>query len=429
MVNRTILKRAFVHLYKNPLISGSAVIFIGSFVANLLSYFFNLLLGRFLTVSDYGTYATLISVLGLFGIFPSAFTQIFAKFSAVYKAKGDVGKTKTLFVLGFRVIVVFATVLLLILTLSIFNIASFLHISDVFLLLLVFFAIFLSIIGSLPVGVLQGELRVYTLALVSISTPLFKIIIGFILLFLGLQVFGVTLAIITSSLLTMSILFIVFRSNFTNQKITKTNQSLFLREFKKYSFRFFLAALGITILTGIDMIFVKHFFSPVQAGQYAALSLMGRSIFYITAPIYAVFFPLIAQKQERNENIHSTLLLAISIITIGTVVLSFVYFLFPTLILNVFYPAPEYKELIKYLGPFSLYIIIFSIAMLFNSFLLSIGKASVYKINLLVAGIFIVLMYVFHNSFYQLIGVLFFTALLLLVSQVLYYLSTIYGKK
>jgi hypothetical protein len=44
----------------HPLIKGSTIIFVGSLMANLLNYVFNLLLGRFLYFYDYGTYATLI---------------------------------------------------------------------------------------------------------------------------------------------------------------------------------------------------------------------------------------------------------------------------------------------------------------------------------------------------------------------------------
>src|SRR3989338_2316977 len=174
------MKNLITSLFKNPLITGSMILFIGSFSANILSYVFNLLLGRFLSISDYGIYATLISIMGLFGIFPSAFTQIFARFAAAYKAKGQIGKMNTLIFSGFRVISIFASILLLLLLLSIFQIGYFLHITDLFLLFLIFIAIFLSIITSLPIGVLQGELRVYSLAVISVSTPLFKIIIGFI---------------------------------------------------------------------------------------------------------------------------------------------------------------------------------------------------------------------------------------------------------
>lgn len=419
----------FKKIISHPLIKGSTIIFIGSFFASLCNYLFNLILGRFFAPADYGTYAALITFLGLFGIFPSTFTQIFAKFAAVYKAKDETQNINILFASGLRIVSIFAGIIFLFLSVSVFYTSSFLHIQDVRLLFLIFFTIFLSIVASVPAGILQGEMRLSILSLVIISSPFLKIFIGLLMLFLGLKILGVTIAIFLSSLMTLIFLFFLFRNSYKKEKRITINQPPFLKEFKSYSIRFFFSALGIVILTSADIMFVKHFFNPEQAGQYAALSLMGKSIFYLTSPIYFVFFPLIAQKKEKKENMYNTLLLAIGIITLCSVGLSFVYFLFPTTILNIFFPASEYKVLASYLGPFSLYIIIFSIAMLFNNFLLSIGKSGIYKINLLVSALFIVLMYVFHSSFYQIIAVLFSTSLLLLALHLLYYVLTTHDKK
>ncbi len=423
------MKRHIVKAISHPLIKGSTIILIGSLIANLFNYVFNLMLGRFLVVTDYGTYATLISFIGLFGIFPSTFSTIFAKFAAMYKAKEETININALYINGLKMIVTFSLIVFIILCISIFYTSSFLHIYDTKLLILVFLTIFLSMISSVPTGILQGEIRLNVLSFITISSPFFKIAIGFLLLFLGLKILGVTFAIFLSSLITFIFILFLFRHTDSAKKMSSIDQSLFFNQFKKYSFQFFFSTLGITILASTDILFVKHFFSPEKAGQYAALSLMGRSIFYLTSPIYFVFFPLIAQKKEKKENIYNTLLLGILIITLCSVALSFVYFVFPNVILSIFFPAKEYKILTSYLGPFSLYIIIFSIAMLFNNFLLSIGMANIYKINLSVAAVFIVLMYGFHNSFYQIIAVLFITSLLLIGLHLLYYFLKIHGKK
>lgn len=423
------MKKHILRLVKHPLVAGSTVVLIGSLIANTLNYFLNLVLGRFLAVSDYGIYAALMSFLGIFGIFPSALTTIFAKFAAAYKAKGETDSISAVFINGQRIVLLFGTGVLALLSITIFYSSSFLHIQNMGLLLLIFLTISLSIFASLLTGILQGEMRFYLLSILTISTPLLKILIGLLLLFLGMKIFGVTIAIFISSLLPIAIMFLYFWRKYRNEKVSRINQSLFLKEFRGYSLQFFLATLGVSILIGADVILTKHFFSPEKAGQYAALSLMGKSIFYLTSPIYFVFFPLVAQKKERNEGIHGTLLLGIGIITLCSISLSFIYFLFPTSILHIFFPAKEYSILTSYLGPFSLYIIVFSIAMLLNNFLLSIGKTGIYKINLLMSIIYIILIYMFHNSFLQIIEILFLTSFLLLVLQIIYYLSTLYGKK
>lgn len=423
------MKKKIIKLLQHPLIAGSAIIFIGSFIASLLSYSFNLLLGRFLVASDYGTYATLIAFLAIFGIFPGTLMIIFAKFAAKHKAKDENQKISVVFILGLRIVLFFSSIILLILCLSIFYTSSFLHIKDIRLLVIIFLAIFLSIISALPVGLLQGQMRLHALSLLTISTPLLKVLIGLLFLFFGLRIFGVTLAIFISSLIPICVIFLLLRSKHSKEHISSEDKSMFFREFKQYSIAFFLSALGIAILTSADIILLKHFYSPEKTGQYAALSLMGKSIFYLTSPIYLVFFPLIAQKKEKKESIYKTLILAISIIALFSVSIAFVYFFFPAVILHIFFPADIYKPLAPFLGPFSLYIVVFSLAMLFNNFLLSIGKTGVYKINLSVAILFVFLLCIFHATFYQVIWVLFLTSLLLLCLDLLYYASAMYGKK
>ena len=91
------------------------------------------------------------------------------------------------------------------------------------------------------------------------------------------------------------------------------------------------------------------------------------------------------------------------------------------LVLGIFFPAPAYRVLAPLLGPFSLFVLLFSIGNILNSYLLSIGKTGVYKINLLAAAILIGLIILFHESIFQIIGALFAATLLLLVFLLIYY--------
>lgn len=413
----------------HPLISGSTIIFAGSFITNLLNWFFNLSIGRnLLSVSDYGLYSSLISFLGLFGIFPASLITIFAKFTATYGPKGNkIMSINLLLRSSARIVLVLGAVIFLILLLVSFPIANFLQINDLKLIFLTALIVFLSIIYSPVGGILQGELRFVLISISNILSSFLKITICFSFLFLGFKVFGVLVGIFLSSLISFIVILIFIYKYYKNKetKINSIDKSIFYKEFKNYSYKFFLATIGITILTTTDVIFARHFFKPDMAGQYAALSIMGKSIFYFASPVYFVFFPLIASKKEKKEKLYETLFLGIGIITIISVALAFVYFLFPTVVLRIFFPAKEYSMLAPYLGPFSLYIIIFSIAILFNNFLLSIGKTGIYKINLLVAFLLIALMYIYNSNFYQVIGVLFVTSFLLMICQLAYYFMSI----
>ena len=276
--------------------------------------------------------------------------------------------------------------------------------------------------SALPMGIFQGEMRIFTYSFVTILNALIKVTIGVLLVLLGLKVGGAMAGVFVAMFISYSISLYLIRKYIKAKSSSRVDeQRLLVRELKDYGSGFFLAALGISLFSSADIILARHFFPPVLAGQYAALSVMGKAIFYVIFPINFIFFPLIAQKRERKENVTEVLLLAALIITVISTCASFVYFLFPNLILQVFFPAAAYKILAPYLGPFSLYILIFSIASLLNSYLLSIGKTQIFRINILCGFLLVGLIFIFHQTMFQFIGVLFTSSLLLLLLLLIYY--------
>lgn len=418
------MKQKVKNILKHPLITGSSVVFIGSLIANLFNWIFSYSMGRwFLSASDFGLISSLNSIFALFALFPSALSGIFAKFSASYFAKDDKRELNGLIMNGGKITFLIGFVVYIFLIMLIPFSVSFLQIHDARLVFLIFSCIFIAILSSLPMGMLQGRMRFYLISFINGIGPVIKIIFGFTFIFLGLKVFGVVVGIFLSFLFpflyALSFLFQYYDRTHKGSKRVST--ILFFDEFRRYGFTFFLASLGIAIISNTDILLVRHFFVPKISGQYAALSLMGKAIFYLTAPIHFVFFPLIAYKKEKKERFLGTLLLAMGIIALFSASLSFVYFVFPHLVLAVFFPAKEYASLSPFLGPFSLFILIFSLATVLHTFFLSIGRTGIYKINLFVSFLLIFLVFVFHKSLYQIIGILFFVSFLLLLLLLIYY--------
>lgn len=417
------MKKHVKKIITNPLISGSSIIFIGSFVTNIFSYLFNLSMGRMLPAKEYGLLISLTSFLIMLTIFSVAFSNIFAKFSARYEVREEFGKLRHLIITGSKYVFIISSTFLLLLVFLTGIIGDFLHIENNTLVIAIFFAAFLSMFGSIPAGVLQGTMRFYMNSFLGIMQSVIKLVVAVLLVFLGFQVFGAVISILISTAIVVAVGYLIIIKYLRKQKGKNEDISSFRKEFTHYTYTFILASLGITLLGNTDIILVRHFFQETVSGQYAALSLMGKAIFYLLMPINFVFFPLIAQKKERNEKLFSTVLLTSGIVFVSSIAISFVYFTFPGLILKVFFPAPEYQMLKPYLGLFSLYILIFSLVNIMNSFFLSIGKTKVYIFTLVAAIGQIILITFFHNSLYQIIGVLFLVNVLLFISYFIYYMS------
>jgi len=417
------MKQKIKKLTTHPLIAGSATVFLGSFFVNGLNYLFNLVMGRVLSVSEYGVLISLISLISFFTIFQTALTNLFTKFSAEYSARNDLQMQKTFMYSGLKASYYSAGVFFVFLLISFIPFSIFLKIpiSNPSFLFLVFLAISTTILLSFPIGVLQGELKFLKVVVINIVAVLAKICAGLILTLSGFGVLGGLIAVFLSFF--TSYIFsvvMVFRKLSIKTHLRDAKLHMFT-EFKKESLTFLLASLGITIIQSTDVIFARHYLSDVDAGRFAALSLMGRAIFYITSPIYLVFFPLIIHKREKKQKTAGTLLLAGFIVLGCNLFFSMTYFLFPGFIIKLFFPTPEYQALIPSLGFYSLFVSIFSVAFLLHNYLLSVNKTGVFKINWLAGTFFILLLVFFHDTIQHIIFSLILSSLLLLVLLFVYY--------
>ena len=415
------MRDKIILLAKHPLIIGSTFLFAGSLAASLLNYLFNLAMGRLLSVSDYGTFASLISVFTIFSIFSATIIMVFSKFSAVLMARKKEVAIGSLLITGNMWVGAIAIVVSGVLALFSLQIANFLNISSPIYILLTVASIFVSFLTGVAGGILQGLLRFATFSIVNISSSVVKLVLGIILVYFGGKVLGAIVAFLLSILSSYIFSFLALLK-FLKIK-TKNKFTLYSLHNKAYAYALpvFLSSIGITAFISLDIILVKHYFNSILAGQYAALSLMGRAIFYVVAPISSVLFPLVAQKKEKKERFTGTLFLSIFLIGFPATVLSFIYFMFPGIILKIFFPAKEYLPLIPYLGPFSIFILFYCFSFLLNSFYLSIGKIRVLFFTISAAIMESFSIYFFHENITQVINGLTIVSFLLLLSLLLYY--------
>jgi len=107
-----------------------------------------------------------------------------------------------------------------------------------------------------------------------------------------------------------------------------------VRELINYAVPATIAIFCLSSFISTDVILVKHFFSPVQAGLYGGMSLIGKVIFYFTAPIPTVMFPLLIKRHAKNQSFNRLFYLSLFLVLIPSVLISGFYFYFLHLLLS-----------------------------------------------------------------------------------------------
>lgn len=399
----------------HPLFSGSFVMIVGSNAVNFLNYIYHLIMVKLLSPTNYGELAALLSLSGLIGMIPGSLGLVIIKFVSSSKTTVDISRiiswfNPRLFLGSFFIFI----------TITIFSsfISTFLNIKNPALIILIGLTLIFSLPSLLYKSVLQGVLRFpQTVATYFVENGI-KLIMGAILVYLGFSVLGATAGLVTASFIGWCL-----SRFFIRDFIKKVNAKIDIMPMFSFTVPVLIQNIATTFLFTSDLILVKHFFSPHDAGLYAVISTLGKIILFGTGPIGTVMFPLVSQRKARGQSFQKIFLLSLVLtLAIATFVL-LTYYFFPQLVIRLL--NASYIEASPYLFWYGIFITLFTIALLFISFYLSLGKTKVVIFPLLASILQIAGIWFFHSTIMMVIAVSIAVTFLLLVSLLIY--SMLYG--
>lgn len=411
--------KKFLHkTIQHPLISGSAIIFIGSNAGNVFNLLFNFFMVRNLSDADFGILTSLNSVIMLPLLVSTALMPIVVNFAAGYFAQKKLDLVHGLYMKLAKYYFSFCALLLILFLLSTPFVANFFHITNYQLIFLTGTISFIGLIATLNTAFLQAKLAFLFIAITTFVVAIIKFITGYIFVISGSGVAGGLWAILISLTFLFILSMIPLRFIFRRKSL---NSSVPIKELVTYGIPSGLSILGFTFLISTDIFLVKHFFSPDMAGIYASIELVGKIVFFLTASISTVMFPVIVQKRAKNEPYHATFLIAIFLVLIPSIIITLIYYLYPEFVITFIVKKESVIEHSGILGFFGVIMSIYSVIGLFVYFYLSINKLKVMYFILFAALMQAILIWLFHNSFTEVLFVTFTVLFLLLVGLLLYY--------
>lgn len=411
-------KQFFLKFLKQEIVEGSFYLFIGGSIGSFLSFIFNLFLARTLTQGDYGAYTSLLSLETLITIPAASLTAVIIRFAGNYLARGEERKAAHLFRrMSLVWLLIGIAIFGFIYSLQFFFL-NYLHLNNPLLILVVALGVAISYIGVVNTGFLQSMTKFRYISFTQIVGGIAKIAVGGVLVLAGTKAVGALFGILMLPLSAYILGFWPLRKIITRK--SEKEETTETKEILRYGV---LAAIGLISLSSFistDVILVKHFFGSSQAGLYGGLSIIGKVIFYFTAPIPLVMFPLIVRKHTMKENYKSTFHLSLLLVLLPSLAITIFYFLFPNFTTTLFL-GKNYSSAAQYLGLFGIFITLFNLASIITSFFISLKKTDVSFVIFSFALLQIALIYLFHSDFYHVIFSSIISLSLLLLALTVYY--------
>jgi O-antigen/teichoic acid export membrane protein len=400
--------RKLSNLISHPLFFGSAIMVVGSNSINVLNYLYHFLMGRMLGPSFYGELASLISLMGLLAIIPSSLSLVIIKYiSSAKDEKETAALIKWLQSNGLKASLLISFLILIISP----SITAFLHIDKLGYLILIAVSFLFSIQTVINRSILQGLLKFKEMILTVWAEVSAKLVISLTLIYSGFRVGGAMLAMTIAVFLGWLITSVYLKD------ILK-GQGKYLPNIKKmaiFSIPVLIQAFATTSLYSTDVILVKHFFTSHEAGIYASLSTLGKIIFFGTAPIGSVMFPLVSKRQSKGQEYKRIFIYSLLGTTLLAASIMLTYWLAPGLVISMLYGS-AYLEASSLLIWFGIFITLFTLSFLIINYGLSLGRTSVVIFPLIAATAQIIMIWFFHKTLFEVIIISIVISALLLIS-------------
>lgn len=396
------MKRIISILSSNRLIKSNMLMVIGAFFASIGAYLYHLLMGRMLSTAEYGELQSLISLSNILTIPLVAVNTTMVTVVSSLKGKNEGGKISYLHRRMSHIFLMLLGVgggIFFIFKGPIFQL---LHIDSLSSFILLDIAIFFGLLQMLNRSMLQGLARFTNFVIAHIIESYGKLLLGIVSIYIGLRTEGAFGAFIVAGALTYIYTEKVLQKLFLQEKQQQTHVPL--RSLIKNSFESFFMTVNMIALFNADVVLVRYFLSPDQSGLYAALSVLGKIIYFGTAPVANTMLPLISEAHAQGKTYHKMFLTSLLIILLLAGCITIMYSLFPELIIKILIGV-KYVEASRYLMAFSIFISLCSLINLLTFLFFSIhAMFPIYLMVLAPIAQFIGI-YLHHKNIGDVIGV------------------------
>lgn len=341
------------------LAKNSIIVFGLTTFGSVLNYLCQILMGRFLSVSNYGFINTVFSLTLLFSVIGSTGSMILSKTISEGKVNISYKLLKLI------------NILFLIFTLLIFVCYPYFFSKiDFILYILAALCITSSIYPIVFQGLYGGLGKFLPLGLYTLIVPIIKIIaIIFLLLFKTKYSLNLVLiSIILGNVLSIIVGYIVLYKN-----INKLNQDDLKKNIYEYSTIFF-TNIFLMFLMNIDVLFLSVFYNKTTTGYYSSVLVFGKMIYYFVTALVTVLLPIISKNNTNKNYVKNLLFRSLLLTFILSVICLIPINLFGKTFLNILF-GTKYDNAVQYIKYASLISLSYSLNMIILNYLVGINKA------------------------------------------------------
>lgn len=392
-------------------ISAEQLFMLSVLAVNGGNYLYNLVLGRLLGPEQFADAAVMITFLLVLSFVAMTFQLVTAKYSVLFEETLLNSFISKIYKNAFMVGIIIALLIIFFAP----NLQALFNTSTSTMFVIFGVGVPLYFLMSVNRGVFQGSKAFKSLSVTYQSEMLSRLIITLSLI----VIFDIQSSVLIAIGILFSFVFGLIPFNFKGFTLKKT-VVIEKSQYKSIKNFFILTAfyeLTQIIINNSDILLVKHYFDPYEAGLYASLALIGRIVYFIAWMFVMLLLPTVVQLKKEGKETAPVLFKYVGYIAVISTTIVLVTALFPNTVITLLF-GDSYLSISPLLWKYAVATAMFAISNIFAYYYLSLDR----YIPVVISGLFgmlqMGLVMIYHESLEQVVHMQIFAMVLLLVIQV-----------
>lgn len=380
----------------------SMIVFVLFMVANVINYAFQVVMGRILSVEEYSVVNALLSLFNILTV-PSAVLSL--EISKICASLHSVENTGVAYRIISRKFIKLSAVLMLLelvlgLLVGIF-LSNMWKIDNS-----LFVGVAIAAVSAQTIAVSRGMMQGYEMfgkyGVQNIIQCLGKLALAMALIQMGLEVWGVIIALIVSNIITtiygIQVLDGIKKRHYDKNycEIKTEIEKVFLKSMAMY--------LCVIILANGDLLITRAVLDETSAGLYASATNLARISMYVATAVATTMFPLVAKQKARGMKTYGILIKAL-VYGGGVAIACIVALLVLGEPLILFFFGQKYVEAFPFISVSGCYIIPVTLLTIITNYMIAAGGEKFFLTSFSVFMLPVCfLVYIFKNSATELFG-------------------------
>jgi O-antigen/teichoic acid export membrane protein len=327
------LKGSLHSLVRSVGIRHGAIMSAAIILASALDYAVNVLAGRWLQPVEYGIFVCVAAILQVLLYLAFAIRNVAAFYTAELSVQSDSFNRVAAFVQRtWRWAWQWGLMATALMALISPFLARLLRLPNPWPLWAAAPVVLLLFLRAITDGALQGMQSFAGFGVVQVTQSLLRLLFAAGLIWLGCQAVGAIVALPLACAVALALALGWLRPYFQHH-VEEAARPISWH----YSSYTLLGLAAFAVLTNLDALFVKHFFSPRIAGNYAPVVTLAKVSLFLPVAMGIILLPKAVQRQAAGRDARPILLMALAGALGPGLVLTILYFLFPGLMVRIIF--------------------------------------------------------------------------------------------